>query len=107
MKIESPDFTRENIDAFLGELEDHERRRLIARLEACAERLSALAGRLPDTAEPGTEQWSALETLAHISVLSKFYGMLTYSAGTGKMTELDLENNVKLRDVLGEPLSRQ
>jgi len=44
--------------------------------------------------------------LAHIAVLSKFYGMVTYKVGKGEMTELDLVGNVGLRDVLGEQLSR-
>jgi len=45
--------------------------------------------------------------LAHIAVLSKFYGMLTYKIGRGQMTELDLLGNVHVRDVLGEQLARK
>ncbi len=45
--------------------------------------------------------------LAHIAVLSKFYGMLTYKIGSGQMTELDLLGNVQVRDVLGEPLAQR
>ena len=43
--------------------------------------------------------------LAHIAVLSKFYGVLTYQVGSGKMTELDLLPQVRDRDVAGEQMS--
>jgi hypothetical protein len=44
--------------------------------------------------------------LAHIAVLSKFYGSLTYRVGSGKLTEFDLLENVTQRDVAGEMMSR-
>ena len=50
-------------------------------------------------------EWSANEVLAHITVLSKFYGVLTYQVGSGKMTELDLLRQVQDRDVAGQQLS--
>jgi hypothetical protein len=56
---------------------------------------------------PGDDEWSSTEVLAHIAVLSKFYGMLTYKIGSGQMTELDLLGNVNIRDVLGEQLARE
>jgi len=43
--------------------------------------------------------------LAHIAVLSKFYGVLTYQVGSGRITELDFLPQVQDRDVAGEQLS--
>lgn len=110
MRIESPAFTEREIRSFLDEFGDHERRRLADRLEADSKRLAELAGSLSapspsgDGSAPGDE-WSAQEVLAHIAVLSKFYGVLTYQVGSGKMSEFDLLPQVKDRDVAGQQLS--
>ena len=103
MKIESTEFTVEQLDDFLGDLVLAERDTLVERLEAASGRLGELAARVP----PGSTDeatWNAHEVLAHIAVLSKFYGMLAYKIGTGAMTELDLLGNVHLRDVAGKQL---
>jgi hypothetical protein len=107
MRIESPNFTAQDLAGFLNELDESDRLALADRLERASARLGEVAARLP-AAPPrqSGEAWSALEVLAHIAVLSKFYGMLTYKIGKGEMTELDLVGNVGLRDVLGEQLSR-
>src|SRR5437588_4767875 len=106
MKIESPSFTETDLDLYSDQLVDHERMNLVARLERASGRLSELAARVPQgTGEQ--QEWSPNEVLAHIAVLSKFYGMLTYKIGSGQMTELDLLGNVNLRDVLGEQLAKE
>jgi hypothetical protein len=103
VKIESPDFTEVNVRAFLSETLEHERLRLADRLESASRRLAELV-------EPGTgdakdgERWSGHEVLAHIVVLSKFYGMLTSQVGAGKLTEADLLGAAQARDVAAEPL---
>lgn len=107
MKIESPSFTIAEVQKYGEELIDHEREVLATRLEAATQRFAAVAGRIPEAEAEGGEAWSAREVLAHIAVLSKFYGMLTYKIGSGQMTELDLTGNVNLRDVLGEQLARE
>lgn len=103
MKIESAAFTRADLDAFSDQLLEHERLVLADRLEKASARLGALGPRLK--AGPGAGEWSAHEVLAHIAVLSKFYGVLVYKISTGQLTELDILGNVHLRDVLGEKLS--
>lgn len=107
MKIESPQFTAADLDHYRDELADHERGVLAGRLRRASERLAALGPRVADQPPAEEGRWNPREVLAHIAVLSKFYGMLTYRIGSGQMTELDLLSNVNLRDVLGEQLSHE
>lgn len=103
MKIESTAFTAADIATFMQELLEHERLMLAERLERASDRLAALAPYVH--AGHGAEIWSAHEVLAHIAVLSKFYGVLVHQISSGKVTELDLLSNVNLRDVTGERLA--
>ncbi|HSO93040.1 MAG TPA: hypothetical protein VLS53_01040 [Candidatus Dormibacteraeota bacterium] len=102
MKIESPDFTEVNVQAFLDETLEHERLRLADRLEADSARLKDLVERGVGAGD--TDQWSGQDILAHIVVLSKYYGVLTSQVGSGKMTEADLLAAAQARDVAAEPL---
>ncbi len=111
MRIESPAFTEREVREFLDEFGDHERRRLADRLESASGRLAELvrdlrspAGAGGSGSGPGPE-WTGHEVLAHIAVLSKFYGVLTYQVGSGKVTMLDLLPQVQDRDVAGAQLS--
>lgn len=103
MKIESPDFTQVNVRAFLSETLEHERLRLADRLEAASARLAELVDDGTDDTTDA-ERWSGHEVLAHIVVLSKFYGMVTSQVGGGKLTEVDLLGAAQARDVAAEPL---
>ncbi|HEX6547217.1 MAG TPA: DinB family protein [Candidatus Dormibacteraeota bacterium] len=106
MKLESPNFTTSDVEAFLEALVDEERLILIDRLRAAARRARELAPRVK--AETGADAgWSAHEVLAHMAVLAKFYGVLTYQIGSGKLTELDLLANVNLRDVAGQQMAAE
>jgi hypothetical protein len=128
MKIESTAFTAADLEQAGDQLIDHERQVLVDRLERASARLAELGLRVgqeqpsgqggrpgPGLGEhgrqggrpPSDDAWNATEVLAHIAVLSKFYGMLTYKVGTGQMTELDLLGNVNVRDVLGEQLAKE
>jgi len=104
MKIESTAFTRVELEQFLEEMLDHDRQLLADRLERASARLAELGPRVE--AGGGDAEWSQHELLAHIAVLSKFYGVLVHKISTGQMTRLDLLQNVNLRDVLGEKLSQ-
>ena len=112
MKIESTDFTRADVEQFLDEMLDHDRNLLAHRLEKASARLEELgprvsAGRGQGDAPAGpSPEWSPHELLAHIAVLSKFYGVLVHKISSGQMTEVDLLENVNLRDVFGERLAQ-
>ena len=103
MKIESPAFTQDDLDKFFDEQLDRERLHLARRLEEASARLAAIAPRI--TAHEGGEQWSDHEVLAHIAVLSKFYGVITSRVGSGKLTQVELLEAVQSRDLAGEQLS--
>jgi hypothetical protein len=111
MRIESPAFTERDMRAFLDEAVDHERIRLADRLEADSARLAELVRRIPSRAPTsagrgsGPEPWSGHEVLAHIAVLSKFYGTVTYRVGSGKLSQVELLEAVQSRDPAGAQLS--
>jgi hypothetical protein len=104
MKIESTAFTRPDVEKFLDEMLDHDRHLLADRLENASARLAALGPRIK--AGGGDGEWSQHEVLAHIAVLSKFYGVLVHKISSGQMSEIDLQQNVNLRDVVGEQLAQ-
>lgn len=104
MKIESPTFTIDDLQGFLDTYVDRERHLLADRLEQASHRLEALGSRVkPERSD--REEWTAHELLAHIAVLSKFYGVMVHRVASGQMTEVDLLANVNLRDVAGEQMA--
>ncbi len=105
MKIESTEFTRADVEEFLDQMVDHERHLLADRLEKASGRLAALGPRIKAGGGDGGE-WSHHEVLAHIVVLSKFYGVLVHMISSGKMSEFNLQENVNLRDVVGEQMAQ-
>ena len=56
-----------------------------------------------ETAAEG--DWTDHEVLAHIAVLSKFYGVMVHKISSGQLTEVDMLANTNLRDVAGEQLA--
>ncbi|HVS48841.1 MAG TPA: hypothetical protein VHJ99_08065 [Candidatus Dormibacteraeota bacterium] len=104
MKIESTGFTRADVEQFLDQMVDHDRNVLADRLEKASAKLAVLAPRV--TAGRGETEWSNHELLGHIAVLSKFYGVLVHKISSAQMTELDLLENVTLRDVVGEQMAQ-
>ena len=104
MKIESTAFTRADVEQFMDEMLDHDRLELAGRLEKTSARLAELGPRV--AAGSGDGEWSPHELLAHIAVVSKFYGVLVHKISSGQMTELDLLENVNLRDVVGEEMAQ-
>jgi hypothetical protein len=107
MKNESTAFTGTDLQGFLDEMVEHDRLALADRLQKASERLAEY-GQLVTAGhgEGGESRWSAHEVLAHIVVLSKFYGVIFHKVSSGKMTELDLLNNVGLRDAMDEQMAQ-
>ena len=111
MKIESTSFGPADLARFLDELIDRDRLALVERFRRASARLGDLACRVPEgPAEWATvdaARWGAHEVLAHIAVLSKFYGVVAYQIGSGRLTEIDLLRQIAGRDVMGDRLARQ
>src|SRR6266446_278975 len=104
MKNESTAFTETDLQGFLNEMINHDRLALADRLQRASERLAEYGSLV--TAGHGDGSWSAHEVLAHIVVLSKFYGVVFHKVSSGQMTELDLLNNVGLRDAMDEQMAQ-
>ena len=104
MKNESTAFNETDLQGFLDEMIDHDRLALADRLQRASERLAEYGPLV--TEGHGNGDWSAHEVLAHIVVLSKFYGVIFHKVSSGKMTELDLLNNVGLRDAMDEQMAQ-
>jgi hypothetical protein len=105
MKIESPAFTRADVESFLMETVEQERLHTISRLEEDSARLAQLVGaRSGAPSQSDSDGWTGHDVLAHIVVLSKFYGMLVKKVGTGELEEVDLLANAQARDPAAEPL---
>lgn len=81
-----------------------ERDLLAGRLQRVSERLAKVGPRIQ--AEPGTDgDWNAHELLAHIAVLSKFYGVLVHQVASGK-PHADLLEAVNMRDSAGQQMAQ-
>jgi hypothetical protein len=105
VKIESPAFTLDDVKGFLDTYLDRERDILADRLQKASDRLAAMAPRI--RAEAGDESsWNSHELLAHLAVLSKFYGVLVHRISTGQLPNMDLLEAVHLRDTVGHQMSQ-
>jgi DinB family protein len=105
VKIESPTFTLDDLKGFLDTYLDRERNLLAERLKRAKERLLALAPSIkPERSD--REEWTAHELLAHIAVLSKFYGVLVHRIATDQLPSMDLMEAVHLRDSVGHQMSQ-
>jgi len=105
MKIESPAFTLDDVKSFMDTYLERERDILADRLQKASDRLAALAPSVKS--EPGDESsWNAHELLAHLAVLSKFYGVLVHRISSGQLPNMDLLEAVHLRDTVGHQMSQ-
>lgn len=106
MKIESPAFTMDDVHAFMDTYSDRERHLLADRLQAASERLAALAPRVTKQVSDNSE-WTPHELLAHLAVLSKFYGVMVHRVASGKLPDLNLLEAVNMRDAAGQEMSQR
>jgi hypothetical protein len=107
VRIESPTFTDREMRAFLDEFVDHERERLAERLETISARLVEIVSRGVSNPPNGQQEWTGHEVLAHMATVAKFYGVLAYQVGAGKVTATDLLTMVHMRDAATEQLGAQ
>ncbi len=105
MKIESPAFTMDDVTGFMSAYRDRERNLLADRLQRVSDRVAELGPKIrPQSGEDGG--WNAHETLAHIAVVSKFYGVLVHRISSGQLYELNLLEAVNLRDAAGQQMAQ-
>ncbi len=98
MKIESPQYTGADLMAFLDKMQDHDRQGLADRLQHASKRLAEIGPRVKPGRSAGDE-WSAIEVLAHIAGLSKFYGVMVHRMVSGQMTDLNpMVQAARMRD---------
>ena len=106
MKIESPVFTMDDVKGFIDTYADRERNLLADRLQLASDRLAALGPRVAKQVT-GDSDWTAHELLAHLAVLSKFYGVMVHRVAGGKLLDMDLLQAVNMRDAAGREMSER
>jgi uncharacterized damage-inducible protein DinB len=105
MKIESPTFTMDDIRAFMSSYRDRERNLLADRLQRVSERVAELGPQVKPHIDDTESEWNAHETLAHIAVVSKFYGVLVHRIASGKLDGMNLLEAVNMRDSAGRQMA--
>lgn len=105
MKIESPTFTLDDIRAFMTSYRDRERHLLADRLQRVSERVAELGPRVKRHVDDTESEWNAHEILAHIAVVSKFYGVLVHRIASGKLDDMNLLEAVNMRDAAGRQMA--
>jgi hypothetical protein len=105
MKIESPAFTMDDITQFMASYRERERDVLADRLQKVSERVAEVGPRVKGQANDTDPEWNAREILAHIAVVSKFYGVLVHRIASGKLADMNLLEAVNLRDSAGRQMA--
>ncbi|TMG09810.1 MAG: DinB family protein [Chloroflexi bacterium] len=105
MKIESPGFTMDDVKAFMSTYRERERNILADRLQRVSDRLAAIAPQVTAQQNEGAE-WNAHEVLAHLAVVSKFYGVLVHRIASGKLPDVNLLEAVNQRDSVGKQMAQ-
>lgn len=96
----------DDVHSFMDTYADRERHLLADRLQAASDRLAALGPRVTKQVSDDSE-WTAHELLAHLAVLSKFYGVMVHRVASGKLPDLNLLEAVNLRDAAGREMSQR
>lgn len=105
MKIENS-FTMEDVRSFMDGYLDHERHLLADRLQKVSLRVAELGPRIKGTTDDGAA-WNAKEVLAHIAVVSKFYGVMAHKVASGQMSDFGIVDSVNMRDVAGKQMAER
>ena len=105
MQTESAAFTAADLPHFFEEILVWDVKATAERLRNAGARLHQLATRIADDSAPSSDGWNAKEVLAHIAVLSRAYGVFGYMVAKGRLTDLNMEEVITQRDVLGAELA--
>jgi hypothetical protein len=100
MKVESPQFTAEEIQGFVTDYFDHEKALLVDRLRNIVDEVDSLASSVPDGSTGDDVSWSPVETLAHMVTSSQYFGWLAHQVASKKEELGDILEMLKLRDVV-------
>jgi hypothetical protein len=99
MVEDSSTFAESDLERYLEEQAALDRNHLANRLRLVSERLAELdLTRAPTSRSPSSQAWTAHEVLAHIVVLSKYYGVLAHRVASGAETAADLLAATRARD---------
>jgi len=77
---------------------------LADRLQRISDRLAEIGPQV-SSRQSDEAEWNAHEVLAHLAVVSKFYGVLVHRIASGKLTDMNLLEAVNLRDAAGKQMS--
>ena len=94
----------DDVRAFMETYLDRDRQILAERLQRISDRVAELGPRIQQQGG-GDGEWSAHEILAHLAVVSKFYGVLVHRIAAGKLDDLNLLEAVNMRDAAGKQMS--
>lgn len=107
MKLESLEFTDEDIAGFLTDYFDTERQLHIARLRKIIDDAESLVPAIEGRNLDGGDDWNAVETLAHMVSTAQFFGWLANEVATKKVVEGNITEMLKLRDIVITDASQQ
>jgi hypothetical protein len=91
----------DDIQAFMASYRDRERTLLADRLQHISDRVAKLGPQVVDTVNDDDPEWNAREVLAHIAVVSRYYGILVHRIASGKLGDMNLLEAANLRDAAG------
>src|SRR5437660_7323931 len=95
----------DDVKAFMSTYRDRERHLLADRLQRISDRLAEIGPQV-SSRQSDEAEWNAHEVLAHLAVVSKFYGVLVHRIASGKLSDLNLLEAVNLRDAAGHQMSQ-
>lgn len=105
MATESEAFTAQDIQGFVTDYLDQEKRHLIARLRTISEQVSSLAGRV-SAGDASQEGWDALEVLAHMATSAQYFGWMTNKVLKGEDTG-EILQMLRMRDTVNAQAAAQ
>src|SRR2546430_17506201 len=91
----------DDVRGFMETYLDRDRQILAERLQRISDRVAELGPRIQQQSG-GDGEGSAHEILAHLAVVSKFYGVLVHRIAAGKLEDLNLLEAVNMRDAAGQ-----
>lgn len=105
MATPSDAFTAQDIQGFVTDYLEQEKRHLIARLRTISDQVTSLAGQVTP-GDGAQEGWDALEVLAHMATSSQYFGWMTSKVlkgeGTGEILQM-----LRMRDTVNAQAAAQ